>query len=232
MAAVLLIEDDAPHRRALELGLTARGFDVTAVADGRGAREAVEGIHHDVILLDLGLPDVDGIDLCRHLHVFPGAPIVVVSGDATDTRIVAALDVGADDYVVKPVNLDVLTARIGVQLRHSSSSTRVVNEQVLHIGDVRLDTAAHAVEVAGRPVELNAQQFAILSALMRNADRLVSHDALARAAGGRTRPDRNALRVAVSRLRQRLGTDPGRPLIVTEKAVGYRLISPAPTERS
>jgi len=103
---------------------------------------------------------------------------------------------------------------------------------VLHIGDVRLDTAAHAVEVAGRPVELNTQQFAILSALMRNADRLVSHDALARAAGGRTRPDRNALRVAVSRLRQRLGTDPGRPVIATEKAVGYRLISPSPTEGS
>ena len=228
MPSILLVEDDAPQRRAVELGLTARGFAVTAVADGHSARRAVDASHHDVVLLDLGLPDIDGIELCRRLHVWPGAPIVVVSGNDRDDRIVAALDVGADDYVVKPVTIDVLAARIGVQLRHAAMTAPVLSAQILEVGDVRLDTASHEVEAGGDLVTLNHQQFTILAVLMRNVGALVEHHVLARAMGGDADGnERNALRVAVSRLRHRLGTGPARPAIVTEKPIGYRLVPPA-----
>ena len=226
-----MVEDDAPHRRALELGLSARGFDVTVVGDGHSVRDAVDSAHHDVILLDLGLPDVDGIELCRRLRVWPGAPIVV-SGDADEARIIAALDVGADDYVVKPVAIDVLVARIGVQLRHAAVAASVVQAQILEVGDIRLDTAAHEVHVGGTPVTLNAQQFTILSILLRNAGKVVAHDVLARASGYGNPSDRNALRVAVSRLRHRLGRNPDRPEILTEKPVGYRLTVPMSDQRT
>jgi two-component system KDP operon response regulator KdpE len=225
--SILVVEDYAPHRRTLQLGLSARGFEVTAVGDGRAARDAVDSAHHDVVLLDLGLPDIDGIELCRLLHVWPGSPIVVVSGDGNDGRIVAALEVGADDYVVKPVTIDVLVARIGVQLRHATATAGVIKGQVLEAGDVTVDTAAHETCIAGVPVELNAQQFTILTILLRNPGKLVTHEVLARASGYGHPSDRNALRVAVSRLRRRLGDGPDRPEIITEKPVGYRLRVPS-----
>jgi two-component system KDP operon response regulator KdpE len=225
--SILVVEDDAPHRRTLQLGLSARGFDVTAVGDGRAARDAVDSAHHDVVVLDLGLPDIDGIELCRRLHVWPGSPIVVVSGDADDDRIVAALEVGADDYVVKPVTIDILVARIGVQLRHAAATAGLVNGQVLEVGDITVDTGAHEARVGGVHVDLNAQQFTILTILLRNPGQLVTHEVLARASGYGDPSDRNALRVAVSRLRHRLGAGPDRPEIVTEKPIGYRLRVPA-----
>ena len=227
MASILLVEDDAAHRRTIELALGARGFAVTAVEDGRSAREAVDVERPDLILLDLGLPDIDGIDLCRQLRVWPDAPIVVVSGDGHDDRIVTALAVGADDYVVKPVAVDVLVARIGVQLRHAAATAPLLAGQILESGDLRLDTAAHEVQAGGRPVDLNPQQFAVLAILVRNAGRVVTHDVLARAIGrDGERLDRNALRVSVSRMRRRLGDGPARPRIVTERPIGYRLEPP------
>jgi two-component system KDP operon response regulator KdpE len=226
--SILLVEDDAAQRRTIELGLAARGFDVVAVGDGASARDAVDAGRHDVVVLDLGLPDIDGIELVRRLRVWPGSPIVVVSGADRDHEIVAALAVGADDYMVKPVTIDVLAARIGVQLRHAAHAAPLLNSQVLAVGDVRLDTASHEVEAGGAPISLNVQQFTILAVLMRNPGAVVPHDVLARAMGGPSGgPDRNALRVAVSRLRQRLGTSPRRPTIRTEKQVGYRLVPAA-----
>jgi len=224
VASILLVEDDAAHRRAIEIGLAARGFDVTAVGGGTAAREAVDAARPDVVVLDLGLPDIDGLELCRRLRVWPGAPIVVLSGNGGDDQIVAALDVGADDYVVKPVTIDILVARIGVQLRHAAVAAPLLDRRVIEVGAIRLDPASREVEAAGQAIELNAQQFTILAVLMRNAGAVVRHEVLARALGGGVAgPDRNALRVAVSRLRQRLGSAPGRARIVTEKQTGYRL---------
>ena len=227
MSSILVVEDDASHRRFLEIALTARGFEVTPAGDGRQARDAVEAGHHDLVLLDLGLPDIDGVELCRQLHVWPAVPIIIVSADADDERIVAALGVGADDYVVKPVSPEVLVARIGVQLRHAAVAAPVLISNVLGVGDVRLDSTAHQVDVAGSPIELNVAQFTILRILMRNVGTLVTHQVLARALGrGSDEPDRNAVRINVSRLRQRLGVGPERPQLLTERRVGYRLVPP------
>jgi two-component system KDP operon response regulator KdpE len=227
MPAILLVEDDVTHRRALSLGLTGRNYDVIEAASGAEARRVVEASRPDLVLLDLGLPDIDGIDLCRHLHAWPAAPIIVVSGDADDQRMLAAFEVGADDYVVKPVAMDVLVARINVHLRHAARAAQVFDDRVDELGDVRIDYDAHLVEVAGEPVDLGAQQFTILSILMRHAGRLVTHDVLAKATGNGAEPaDRNAVRVQVSRLRGALGTGEARPQIVNERHVGYRLEGP------
>ncbi len=225
---ILVVEDDEPHRRAVTLALTGRGFDVVAVGDGRGARAAVESGRPDLVLLDLGLPDIDGVDLCRHLHAWPGAPIIIVSADAEDQRIIDGLGQGAGDYVVKPVAIEVLLARIAVQLRHAALVAPLLEEQVIHVGDVSIDLTSHEVLVAGESVDLRPQQFAILGVLARNAGRLVTHDVLVRALGGGTdEPARNAVRINVSRLRTRLGTGPQRPEVVSERHVGYRLVPPS-----
>jgi len=224
---ILVIEVDEQQRRAIEIALTARGFDVSVVGDGRSAREAVETMRPDLVLLDLGLPDIDGIHLCRHLHVWPAAPIIVVSTDDDDARIVAALDGGADDYVVKPCTIDVLVARIRVQLRHASLAAPMLIGQVLSVGDVRLDNVGHEVDAGGARLELNVQQFTILMILMRNVGTLVTYEVVARAVGrGSGAVDRNGIRVNVSRLRRQLGDGPDRPQIITERHVGYRLVSP------
>ena len=235
MPSILVVEDDAPHRRALELGLSARGFEVTAVGDGRAARDAVDSAHHDVVLLDLGLPDIDGIELCRHLHVWPGSPIVVVSGDGDDRRIVAALEVGADDYVVKPVTIDVLVARIGVQLRHAAATAALVDGQVLEAGDVTVDTAAHEVAHRRRcPSSSTPSSSRSSTILLRNAEQ--AGDARGAGAGQRLRRPVGSQRARVSPSAASAtasATGPDRPEIVTEKPVGYRLVVPrlAPARR-
>jgi two-component system KDP operon response regulator KdpE len=225
MPAILLVEDDESHRRALTLGLTARGFDVIEAGGGAEARQAVEARRPDLVLLDLGLPDIDGIDLCRHLHAWPAAPIIVVSGDGDDQRMVAAFEMGADDYVVKPVVMDVLAARVAVHLRHAALAAQALERTVVEVGDVRIDPDAHLVEIAGEVVSLGPQQFTILSVLMRHAGRLVTHEVLAKALGGGLgAPDRNTVRIQISRLRRTLGSGDHRPQIVTERHIGYRLL--------
>lgn len=227
MPAILLVEDDPAQRRTVSLGLSGRGFDVIVASGGAEARSAVEARRPDLVLLDLGLPDIDGLDLCRHLHTWPAAPIIVVSGDGDDRRMVAAFEMGADDYVVKPVVMEVLAARISVHLRHAARAAHAIESRVIVVGDVRIDHDAHAVDVGGEAVNLGPQQFAILSILMRHVGRLVTHDVLAKALGsGVEHVDRNAVRIHMSRLRGALGAGPSRPRIVTERHVGYRLEAP------
>lgn len=227
MPKILVVEDDEPHRRTLTLALGARGFDVVAAGDGREARAAVEAERPDLILLDLGLPDIDGIDLCRHLHAWPGCPIIIVSADREDDRIIEALGVGADDYTVKPVAIEVLSARIAVQLRHATKLAPLLDETVVRVGDLTVDLDAHEVRIGDQRVELRPQQFAILGVLARNAGRLVTHEVLLRALGsGSDESARNSVRINVSRLRASLGRGPERPQVVSERHVGYRLVPP------
>jgi two-component system KDP operon response regulator KdpE len=227
MPVLLMVDDDAAHRRTLAIGLAARGYDLIEAGDGKGARAAVEARRPDLVLLDLGLPDIDGVELCRHLHIWPAAPIIIVSADADDRRMVEAFEVGADDYVVKPVVIDVLAARIAVHLRRADQIAHTVEPTVLSIGDVRVDLAAHAVRAGAEEILLRPQQFTVLTVLMRNVGRLVTHDVLARALGsGGDEPPRNAVRISIHRLRAALGSGPERPQIVTERHIGYRLVAP------
>jgi two-component system KDP operon response regulator KdpE len=227
MPTLLVVEDDAPHRRSLRVGLSARGYDVVEAADGRSARAAVEARRPDLVLLDLGLPDIDGVDLCRHLRLWPAAPIIVVSAESDDRRMVEAFGVGADDYVVKPVVMDVLAARIAVHLRYAEQLAQVAEPEVIKVGAVTIDLGAHAVRAGDVQLDLRPQQFTVLEVLMRHAGRLVTHEMLARSLGkGSDAADRKAIRIAVHRLRTVLGEGAGLPRVVTEHHVGYRLVPP------
>lgn len=227
MPTLLMVDDDPGHRQAVRIGLTARGYDVVEAADGRSARTTVERVRPDLVLLDLGLPDIDGAELCRHLRIWPNAPIIVVSAEGDDRRMVEVFAEGADDYVVKPVVLDVLAARIAVHLRYAERLAQVTEPDVLACGDVRIDVAGHLVDIGGEIVDLRPQQFTMLEVLVRNESRLVTYDTLAKAlAKGGDAPDRKAIRIGIHRLRTALGTGPMRPTVVTEHHVGYRLSPP------
>lgn len=228
MPTILVVEDDEPHRQAMTLALGRRGFDVIGAADGAAAGHAVEQSRPDLILLDLGLPDIDGVDLCRHLHTWPGSPIIIVSAHHDDERVIAGLNAGANDYVTKPVAVDVLAARIAVQLRQATRIAPLLEQELITVGDVTIDLAAHEARAGGQRVELRAQPFSILSVLGRNVDRIVTHEVLLRALGADDDDSaRNSLRINVSRLRAALGTGPNRPTIVSERHVGYRLVPPS-----
>lgn len=225
---VLCVEDEPGQRAFLTEQLEAAGYHALAVADGASADEALVATRPHAILLDLGLPDVDGVELCRRLAAWPGCPVIVVSAERLEDRIVAALDAGARDYVTKPFSSPVLTARLRAAIRDHSPTRRTLTDDVLRLGDVSLNVGAHELRVAGAPVELHARPFAVLEQLMRYEGMLIPYAVLI----GKRRGDRvtnsetQALRIVVSRIRKALGSGPHRPRVDTEPRVGYRLVAP------
>jgi two-component system KDP operon response regulator KdpE len=223
---VLVVEDDPALQRVLHTSLERRGLQVASVGAGMDALRVV-GLHDPhLIILDLGLPDIDGIELCRRLRATQRCPIVVVTADGDEQRMVAALDQGADDYVTKPFAMDVLMARVRVALRHAALLAGAVEEERLVAGDVVVDVPAHLATAGGVPLDLSPRQFRLLTALVRNEGRILTHQQLAQvAAGDVDLGGSDGLRGAMSQLRKRLGSAPARPRIVTEPHVGYRLIA-------
>ena len=207
--------------------LGAHGYRVEVAGTGAEGLQAVSSFEPDLVLLDLGLPDIDGIQLCRHVRNIARCPVLVVTADHVDARMVEALDLGADDYIVKPFNLDVLLARIRVALRHRSALAPLRGDDVLVCGDVQIDVGAHQVLVGDVVVELSARPFALLTILLRNQGRVVGLPTLLRALESYGTDDFNAVRVLVSKLRKVLGTGPSRPTIETEVGVGYRMAAPS-----
>jgi two-component system, OmpR family, KDP operon response regulator KdpE len=224
---ILVVDaEEGPHRRRV-LALSSHGFEVDLTTNGADARMHLEAKTPDVILLDPELSDVDGVDFCRHLRVWPDVPIIAMSADARERTQLALFDAGVDDVVVKPISSRLLLARVGVQLRHAAQSDRPRGE-VLDVGDLRIDTAALEAEVAGQHLPLSRQQFTILRVLMHNVGSVVTPDVIARALGrSGDRHDLNAVRIAISRLRQSLGQGPDIPQILTERPGGYRLVPPS-----
>ncbi|WP_116996792.1 response regulator transcription factor [Desertimonas flava] len=224
---VVCIEDEPHHLRTLAGALCGDGYRVEAAVSASDARDLLEHTTPDLVVLDLGLPDMDGVELCRRLVVWPAAPVIVVSADHDDRTIVAALDAGASDYITKPFASSVLLARVRVALR-PTAITPGGRDDVVSVGDLTLDPAAHRVVADGREVELRPSEFDLLERLMRHCGALVTHGSLV----GRSRGDDpsatelNSLRIAVSRLRRQLGVGPRRPTIVTEAGYGYRLVPP------
>lgn len=229
---MLIVEDDRAQRHVLSAALEARGYRVHVAATGAEAVQVASAVETDLIVLDLGLPDVDGLTLVRHLRVLGECPVLVVTADADDERIVAALDLGAEDYVTKPFSLPVLLARMRVALRHrAASAAAACDDTVLHAGDVDIDLRAYQLRIAGRDVDANPRQLALLAVLVRNQGRVLSYAALARlwGAAGEIHFDDgnpNTWRVAVSKLRKTLGHGPARPQIETVINIGYRLVVP------
>lgn len=219
---VLVVDDDPAIRRVVATGLHARGYDVVeaaTAADGLGAA-AIEA--PDLIVLDLGLPDGDGVEVCRRVREFSSCPIIVLSVETTDRRKIAALDAGADDFVVKPFSMPELLARMRASLRRLPEAAP---DPVLRLGHLTLDRAAHVVSIGGCVVELTDTEYRILLVLAENAGRLLTHDTLLmRVWGPGYDRELHYLRVYVNRLRRKLGFAPGSGLtLTTVPRAGYRL---------
>jgi two-component system KDP operon response regulator KdpE len=225
---ILVVDDEPAILRALGTALRARGYEVEGVATGWDALDAAASRPPDVVVLDLGLPDIDGIEVCRRLRAWSTVPIVVLSAAGADDRKVAALDEGADDYVTKPFSMPELLARIRVALRHRAAGPAPVDESVLTVGDLRIDVARREVTVAGRRVELTPKEFDFLALLARWPGRVLTHRAILQAVWGpEYGSETQYLRVYASQIRKKIGDDPARPRLVTEPGVGYRLVDPA-----
>ena len=219
--AVLLVEDDEPLRRALGTTLRARHFDVVECASGEEGVRATRAGGFDLVVLDLALPGIDGMQVLRELRVAGDVPVIVLTvRDRRDDKI-AALDAGADDYVVKPFDTEELLARIRAALRRRTPRTTPAG--VVRVEELEVDLPRRRVRIAGEPVHFTPTELQILELLVTNAGRLVTHDQIARRfdPGGSAGPA--TLRVHVGNLRRKLRDDAARPrFILTEPGLGYR----------
>ncbi len=224
---VLIVEDDAATRRVVARELGHRGFEVDEAADGRSALARWEARRPDLVLLDLGLPDMEGIAVIRRIRREAATPIVILSGRYEEREKVEALDHGADDYVTKPFGIDELSARLRVALRHAAGPA-ADRQGVMVAGPLELDPARHLVRVAGEPVDLTPREFEILRVLLVHAGRLVTKGRLLRAVWGEAYQGEDSyVHVHVSRLRRKLAAADAtgllQDLIITEVGVGYRI---------
>jgi two-component system KDP operon response regulator KdpE len=230
-AHLLLVEDDVATRDAVARNLEAHGFRVTESGDVADALRRWDAERPDLILLDLGLPDLDGSAVVRHVRRDATTPILILSA-RTDERVkVASLEAGADDYVTKPFGMDELRARIGAVLRRAAGPA-ADTAGVVRLGPIAMDVAAHRVTVDGTPVDLTPREYELLKVMVAQPGRLLTKGRLLRAVWGTAYADEaHYLHVYVSRLRRKLGAaDPSgaaAALITAEPGIGYRIGDPA-----
>jgi two-component system KDP operon response regulator KdpE len=232
MSRILLVEDDHRLRRVLTLTLEAHGYLVTAAEEGGAALEAAAADHPDLVLLDLGLPDVDGAEVIRRLRVWSDAPVLVLSARHAQAEKVRALDVGADDYVTKPFGTDELLARVRAALRRGQPAT---GSPVVATAAFTVDLAAKRVRAGdGTDVRLTPTEWSVLELLARRPGSLVTQRELLEQVWGPQYVDEtHYLRVYVGQLRRKLEPDPSRPRhLVTEPGQGYRLLLDGPPSPS
>lgn len=219
---ILIVDDERSIRRYLRESLSSR-YGIVEADDGSRAIEMAAFHHPDIIVLDLGLPDMDGNDVTRRLREWTRVPIIVISVRDSEEDKVAALDAGADDYLTKPFGASELLARIRAALRHSQKPE---TEQILYQNDdLQVDFVKREVKVRDYPVTLTPTEYNILRTLVRHAGRVLSHQQLIREVwGGNYETNAHLLRVNVSNLRRKIETNPLQPRhIITEPGVGYRL---------
>ncbi len=221
---VLVVDDEPQIQRFLKPSLGAAGYEVIAAVNGSQALKAAATQAPDIILLDLGLPDMDGKDVIAELRTWSKVPIVVLSARDREAEKIAALDLGADDYVNKPFGIGELMARLRTALRHATQSAGEVAKVVS--GDLVIDVAAHSVTRSGTPIKLTPKEFELLAILARNAERVVTHRQILTSVWGPAHTeDLQYLRVFIGQLRQKLKRSPDDvELIQTEAGIGYRLV--------
>jgi len=225
---ILVVDDEPAILRALSVALRARGYAVVTATSGQQAIDRCATEDPAAVVLDLGLPDLDGLDVCRRIRSWSDVPIIVLTAEGADERKVTALDDGADDYVTKPYSTPELLARLRVALRHRSRAEGTPASSRYVIGDLTVDVAHHRVEVGGEQVALTPKEFAFLALLARYPARVLTQGAiLAEVWGPEYVRESQYLRVYASQLRKKLGDDPSRPRLVTEPGVGYRLVDPS-----
>lgn len=222
--SILVIEDEVPMRRFLRSALSAQGFGVLEAATLREGEKAVTADSPAAILLDLGLPDGDGIELLRRIREWSAIPIIVLSARDRENDKVTALDAGADDYLTKPFGTSELLARVRVALRHARGQAQPV-APTLTVGPIRIDSARHEVSVDGVQVHLTPIEFRLLAFLARHAGKVLTHRQLLHEVWGPQNAHHGEyLRVHMAALRRKIESNPARPRwLTTEAGVGYRM---------
>jgi len=222
---VLVIEDERPFQKFLRVTLEGQDYGVVEATRGE------EGLRHaamsrpDLVILDLGLPDIDGLEVTRRLREWSAVPIIVVSARGKEQDKVVALDAGADDYLTKPFGAGELLARVRVALRHAASANPATGEPVFIVGGLKIDLLKRQVHANGNEVHLTPNEFKLVSALVKHAGMVVTHQQLLKEVWGLSSMEQSHyVRVYMNQLRQKLEQDPARPMyLLTEPGVGYRL---------
>jgi two-component system KDP operon response regulator KdpE len=224
---VLVIEDEAPIRHFLRTTLTGHGFQVVEAHTGQDGLAQAAARNPEIIVLDLGLPDLDGLEVTRKLREWTAVPIIVLSARNQEPDKVAALDLGADDYVTKPFGVSELLARMRVALRHAARSHSDSGETVFTAGNLKVDLLKRQVFVAGKEVHLTAIEYKLLTTLVQNAGKVLTHRQLLKEVWGPLHTNEaHYVRVYMRQLRSKVEANPARPrYLVTEIGVGYRLRS-------
>ncbi len=219
---VLIVDDEPPIRRFLRVVLTSQAYAVFEAASGQDALSSAVAHKPDIVILDLGLPDIDGVEVTRLLREWTQIPIIILSVRGSESDKIAALDVGADDYLTKPFGVGELLARLRAALRRTAQTT---GEPVFTSGGLKVDLAHRLVTVAEREVQLPPTEYELLRMLVNHAGKLLTHhQLLSEVWGAGYEQEFHILHVNISNLRRKIEHDPARPqLIITEPGVGYRL---------
>ena len=219
---VLVVDDENSIRRYLRAALGAQGFEVYEASNGQEAINGVVANHPDIIILDLGLPDFDGIEVTRRLREWSQTPIIILSVREAENDKIAALDAGADDYLTKPFGTGELMARMRVAMRRMTGKN---DEPVLQVDNLKMDISRRLVTVNDNQISLTPTEYDILRLLLQNAGKVLTHRQLLRQVWGTAyESEMHLLRVNISNLRRKIESDPARPhYLMTESGVGYRL---------
>ncbi|MDR3640566.1 MAG: response regulator [Humidesulfovibrio sp.] len=222
---VLVIEDEAPIRCFLRAYLESQGFRFIEAENGEEGLGLAASHQPAIILLDLGLPGMDGLEVIRRIREWTNTPLIVLSARGKEQDKIDALDAGADDYLIKPFGVGELAARMRVALRHTAGTGTDKPEPVFRVGDLMVDLAARRVHLAGAEVHLTPIEFKLLAFLVRHSGKVVTHRQLLKEVWGSTREDQaHYPRIYVHQLRHKIEQDPARPRFLrTETGIGYRL---------
>jgi two-component system, OmpR family, KDP operon response regulator KdpE len=220
---ILIVDDEPQITRVLKTTLSSRGYSARTASDGDDAVQVIKEWSPDLVITDLRMPNMDGIQLCRHLRMKSQIPIIVLSVRGEERTKVEALDAGADDYVTKPFSTNELLARVRATLRRATSPPET-DSQVIQAGDFRIDLQAHSIHIRKLEVKLTPKEFDVLAYLAQHAGKIVTHRALLAAVWGDTSTEQpEYLRVVIGHLRKKLEPDEAVPrYIVTEPWIGYR----------
>jgi two-component system KDP operon response regulator KdpE len=222
---ILVVDDEPQLTRVLRTGLKSRGYDVRAAADGLAGFETFSDWHPDLVITDLAMPNMDGLELCRRLRAISQVPIIILSAKGEEKIKVEALDIGADDFVTKPFGIDELLARVRASLRRANSQPADESAQaLLQVGDFQVDLEARNVTVRGREVHLTPKEFDLLIYFVKHSGKVLTHHTLLAAVWGGDYVEQDQyLRVFVGNLRKKLETGAlNKRYLVTEPWIGYR----------